>query len=387
MFAGEETLPGWAATLARQIGDGGAQAPPDILSPTVLIEELLSIVDGMTRGHEPSKKRDSASLQEDIKLAFAELGRAVSALHAQSIRGFLAQVGNLPKALESVGGAKASAPLAAVLLNELASPESRAAAFEDVVSAFRDLDGVDICELRIRQLRSFVVGASHDWDERAKLVVDALADRVRAQVGVGASPPDDAGTWLEPAGLTLDQRLAIAVKLLEAEPRRVDAIVWLAYANATVNPFYLKKGPLEFYDGRIWSAATSGHWPGNADWKQPVELADSDAGFHLDGVPDADFVMVRVALQGVRVNEAADRARALTDAALALTGWESQWRALQGAPTYTTHWFGSVGFLDPLVFAYTPPPVLDPTSTELATASADLLVRLAANEQATNGTR
>lgn len=212
-------------------------------------------------------------------------------------------------------------PITNVLLADLTSPESREAAFDDCVAAFEGLAWVDECELRLRQLRSFVVRAGHDWTECAKLVLDALADRLSAQVAAGAERPTDPSAWIRPAGMTLDDRLALAKRLLSAEPPRGDVVVWLAYANATIDGFYLSKGSLEFYDWRIWPVALEGQWPGNPDWQQSAELADPDAASHLDGLPDEDFVMVRVALTDISSTEAAGRAQALVDAALALTGW------------------------------------------------------------------
>jgi hypothetical protein len=381
-FSGEETLPQWAATLVRQLGDGGGSAPPDVLSPVPLLEEVVSIIDGMTRGHEPPQPADRKSLRDELMLACASLGPTTEALHATTLKNFRREAGRLDTKLEKVQSAVPIVPLANVLLDELASADSRACAFEDCVAAFRDGASADECEIRLRQLRSFVQRAGHNWADRAKLVRDALADRISAKVAAGEDPPGDAGAWISPAGMTLEERLELATTILRAEPQRNDAVVWLAYANAAIEPLYLTKGPLEFYDGRIWSAAFAGNWPGNPTWTQPPELADPDAEMFFRGMPDSDFVVVRVALADALAAEAADRARELAAAALALTGWEHEWVLLRGEPTYTTHWFGSTGFLDPRLLPSTSNPLLDPVSSQLATVDEDLLDRLVNDEPA-----
>jgi hypothetical protein len=381
-FVGEETLPQWAATFARQLGDGGAGAPLDVLSPVPLLEELLSIIDGMTRGHEAPTPADRRSLRDDLVLACERFGPATANLHATTLKGFRVQAGRLDKALETVSGAVGLTPAVNVLLTELAAPESRVAAFDDCVGAFEGLSSVDMCELRIRQLRSFVVRAGHDWEERGKLLLDALADRVSAQLAGGVEQPETADPWEMQAGMTLDERLDLARALLIQEPRTAGVVVWLAYANASVDPVHLKRGPVEFYDSRIWTAAVEGEWPGNRDWTQPGELADHEATMHLDGLPETDFVMVRIALTNASVTQADGRARELADAALALTGWESKWLPLRGAAKYTTHWFGSLGFLDPRLLPPASNPLFDPVTSELGGVDEDLLARLATGEQA-----
>jgi hypothetical protein len=334
----------------------------------------------MTHGHEPPHRADRKSLRDDIMLACESLGRATTALHATTLTSFRRHAGRLDETLENIQGALALAPLATVLLDELASAESRAAAFDDCVTAFRDLASADECELRLQQLRSFVARAGHAWADRANVVRDALADRVSAQIAAGAERPDDPSAWIRPVGMALAERLELATKLLASEPSRGDAVVWLAYRDAAVDPVYLEKGPLEFYDARIWNAAVDGQWPGNPTWTQPPELADPDADQFLRRLPDSNFVMVRVSLTDIPATEAADRAQDLADAALALTGWHTDWRPLRGAAIYTTHWFGSAGFIDPGSLSPMSNPLLDPIFSQLAGVDESLLVRLAKQE-------
>lgn len=79
-FRGEETLPVWAATLVRQLASGGSGAPPDVLSPVPLVEEVISIIDGLTQGHEPAQRADLCSLRDDLMLALEQLGSATKDL-------------------------------------------------------------------------------------------------------------------------------------------------------------------------------------------------------------------------------------------------------------------------------------------------------------------
>jgi hypothetical protein len=73
-------------------------------------------------------------------------------------------------------------------------------------------------------------------------------------------------------GLSVDERLCLCKAIVAAAPPTEPVVVWLAFANAHVSRFYLRKGPIEFYDSRIWPAVLAGDWPGNPDWAQPAEL-------------------------------------------------------------------------------------------------------------------
>jgi hypothetical protein len=189
-----------------------------------------------------------------------------------------------------------------VLLNELLSARSRVAAFADCVAAFRGDDFVDLCQMRLSYVRTVVEGSGHDWDERKRRLHEAFADDYAALWAHGALDPPHPGEslYIDAAGLSVEERLCLCELILAASPQRKQVVVWLAYANAHTWPPHLQKGPVEFYDSRIWPAVVEGHWPANPGWTQPPELGEPDTSLFLDGMPEENFVMVRVSFEALR---------------------------------------------------------------------------------------
>ncbi|MEJ7791970.1 MAG: hypothetical protein WKF65_08375 [Gaiellaceae bacterium] len=201
----------------------------------------------------------------------------------------------------------------------------------------------------------------------------------------GALDPPHAGELrrIDRAGLSVDERLCLCEAIVAEAPSARPVVVWLAFANAHVSRFYLRKGPLELYDSRIWPAVRAGDWPGNPDWTQPAELAEPEAAHFLQGLPDENFVMVRVALELALSESARERARDLARAAVELTGWESDWVLMDGAAAHAgSGWFGTMRFDDPREHATRGGgnPLLDPVAETLADVEDELLQRLADDE-------
>jgi hypothetical protein len=384
-FAGEDTLPLWLATLVRQLEDGGAQAPPEQLSPVTALQELLAVTGAMIAGHRAPYPDDRTSLRDDVLRSFDVLGPMSTALHRTASGDFRQLVARLKDLLDDVAGAHVIRAAANVLLAELASPASRVAAFADCVQVFRDGEFVGGCETRLRYLRTVVEAAGHEWSERARRLHEALADDYALLWVHGALDPPHAGEFrhIDSAGLSVDERLCLCEAIVAAAASARPVVVWLAFANAHTSRFYLRKGPLEFYDSRIWPAVLAGDWPGNPDWTQPAELAEREVAHFLDGLPDENFVMVRVALEHVSSESARERARDLARAAIELTGWESDWVLMEGAAAHAgSGWFGTMGFTDPRERATRNAgnPLLDAVADTLADVEDDLLQRLADGE-------
>jgi hypothetical protein len=381
-FRGEETLPVWLATVVRQLRDGGAQAPPEQLSPVTALEELLAVTGAMIAGHGAPYPDDRASLKDDVLRSFDALGPTSTALHRTASGDFRQLAARLKDLLDDVAGAHVLRAAASAMLTELASPSSRVAAFADCIQAFRDGEFVGVCETRLRYLKAVVEAAGHEWSERTRRLHEALADDYALLWVSGALDPPHTGELghIESAGLSVDERLCLCEAIVAAAPPTVPVVVWLAFTNAHVSRFYLRKGPIEFYDSRIWPAVLAGDWPGNPGWTQPAELAEPDAAHFLNGVPEENFVMARVALEHASSESARERARDLARAAIDLTGWESDWVLMEGAAAHAgSGWFGTMGLTDPRERASrnASNPLLDPVAEALADVEDDLLQRLA----------
>lgn len=298
-FAGEDTLPPQLATLVRQLQDGGAQAPPEQLSPVTALEELLAVTGAMIAGHGAPYPDDRASLKDNVLRSFDALGPASAALHRTASGDFRQLAARLDKLLDDVAGAHVLRAAANVLLTELASPPSRVGAFADCVQAFADGEFVGVCEMRLGYLKTVIEAAGHEWSERTRRLHEALADDYALLWVHGALDPPHAGELhhIDSAGLSVDERRCLCEAIVGAAPSTQPVVVWLAFANAHMSRFYLRKGPIEFYDSRVWPAVLAGDWPGNPDWTRPAELADPDAARFLADLPDENFVMARVALE------------------------------------------------------------------------------------------
>jgi hypothetical protein len=216
---------------------------------------------------------------------------------------------------------------------------------------------------------------------------EALSDDYAALWANGALDPPHAGETFEidEAGLSVDERLCLCELILRGPPQHRPVVVWVAFANAHVWPFHLTKGPVEFYDGRIWPAVVAGDWPGNPGWSQPAELTRPLASLFLDGMPEGNFVMVRVSLKSALAASAGELGRDVAQAAVELTGWDSDWVLMDGSAAHTSAgWFGSMRFRDPRdrMLEFQGAPAHDPLASALADLDDELLERIAAREPA-----
>ena len=296
LFRGEETLPAPLATLVRQLEEGGAQAPPEFLSPVSAAQELKAVTAAVLAGRGAPFKADKTSLQVDLQESFACLGPSSRALHATIINDFRKQVSRLETLLDDGAGARVFQGDADVLLAELTSDTSLVAAFDDAVAAFDSEAFAGVCEQRLRYLKTVVEAAGHDWSDRSRRLHDALAGSYAALHVAGALDPPHAGETLhfDDSGLTTEERLCLARTVLTGKATHGTVVVWLVYANAFLSGMHLQRGPVEFYDSRIWQAVVEGHWHGNPGWTQPPELSEPTASDFMRGLPEENFVMVRV---------------------------------------------------------------------------------------------
>lgn len=372
--------PSWLVTLLRQLPEGGAQAPAEVLSPVTALEEVIAVTSAIISGRSAPYPDDRRSLRADVLASLKSLGPVAQAASATAVNDFRQQALKIDSLLDDLAGAHALRADARVLLDELASKKGRIAALADCIDAFRGDASASICEERIRYLRTVVETSGHDWSERERHLSGALGDRYETLAAFSALDPiQDAVVYLGEAGLDLEERLELSNVILTSDPPRGDVAVWLAYANAFISGIYLQKGPIEFYDSRIWPAVIANNWPGNPNWTQPVELSDPAVDLFLSDLPDSDFVLVRVSLTDVPIAEARQRGRDLARAALELSGWDTEWVLMHGECAYANSWFGTFGFEDPreraLRLSF---PLTDPAADVLVDLDEGVLDQLAA---------
>jgi hypothetical protein len=367
IFLGEHLLPGWLRALVRQLPDGGAEAPPAPFAVVPLLQELVAITDGIAQGKEPPFPQDRASLNHDIQQALSALGTEAAKTGGAAITEF--RKNDLTKLLDQPAGAKKLRATTQVLIMDLASPDGRAAAWQDCVDAFAGGRNAGECESKLRHLSSLFEAAGFDWAERAKAISEVIS---LSTLFILPS--------FDPEAVSVDDRLADAETVIRDEITvSADTVVWVAFANAAVADLLVVKGPLEFYDSRIWSAVLSGTWPGNPTWVQPLELADPQAASCLSGLPADDFVMARLSLPNAPLAEVRDRARDLAQAAAELAGAErpSEWVLLDGAAAFTGDWWGSAWFSDPRDAQFPTPALMSPVASGIGEIDDDLVRRIA----------
>ena len=348
-----------------------------VLSPITVLDELIVTTRSVIVGRRPPQGDDRGFLKLDLLAALDSLGPASKELHKVALSDFRKQAGRLGALLKDGAGAHALRASAEVIVGELRSADSRSAALRDAVDAFRSDAFVGTCETRLRYLRTVLEAAGHDWPERSRRISEALSAQRRMASSQWKAPTLDE--------LPLDQRLDEAhVVVREDHPPRGAAHVWLAYLEASVPRAYLRKGPIEFYDSRIWPSVKVGHWPGNPGWTQPPELKDSEAAtFFFGGLPDEGFVMVRVTLPDVPIAEAGAVGDNLARAAVELTGEGHGWIKMEGEVICASGWFGATGFADPRdAQRDSGPSWVDPIGESLSQLDEMLLNGIAADDSA-----
>jgi hypothetical protein len=334
-----------------------------------LLHELTTVTDALAQGKEPPFPQDRASLNVDIQQALAAIGPKAASAGRTAIAQF--RKNDIATLLGQPAGARKLRAAAQALILDLASPDGRTAAWQDCLNAFEVGEEADMCQSRLRHFSSLFEASGFDWAER----VTALSEVISLST-LFIHPSFD------PATMSIGDRLADAESVVREEiAASADVVVWVAFANASIDRSLITKGPLEFYDWRIWDAVLAGSWPGNPTWVQPPELADPQASSFLQGLPPDDFVMVRVSLPGAPLADVRDRAGDLSQAAVQLAGQarEAEWVMLKGAAAFTDHWWGSAGFMDPR--SQPPMPALmSPMASGIGEISGDLVRRLAAGD-------
>jgi hypothetical protein len=377
IFRGQDELPEWAATLYRQIGGGGEEAPPDILTPLAALDEVVATCASLLVGRGDISRDDRWSLARDVSVTLRNLGpatrRSVSAMLQAFQRDEVARLADL---LVEVEGARRLAAAAEVVVAELATPAVCAAAWDDAVAAFRDGAGSAECELRIAQLRELCVRTGHSWDAAERRARGILAGDQRAALRVGA----DAGP---PEPLSLEDRLAACRELLGTRPPQREAIVWLVYLYADLPNAFLRLGPVQMFSHGLPLDAIRDGCPAlnTPDFERPDELGDALTSVFFDCLPEPPYVLVRVALEPGEQADLGERARDLVSSLVEIARPATEWVLSTGTAIYTEGgWWGSPGFRDPADYeraARGSSPVWEGTGDALAALDERLIHALA----------
>lgn len=332
--------------LAKQLKDGGEAAPPETLPLVTAARELAAAARSSLDGRGMESRADRESLRDDVRRSVDAAGTEVSAVFSAAIFDLKTQFGDLPELFTTLPGATIVLGIAEALLRGLRTPDAAAAGWRDVVQAFEKNDSPESCELAVAQLKAIMVEQGHDWDERAGKWAGILCDwdymiaRARGE--------EERVPRLEPAGSSIEERLAICETIAREAVPAGRVVVWLAYSNASLPNNYLALSGVEIFDGSLWHDE---HVLIEGPWPRPPEL-DIDVRYRgfLHRRPAEDFVFLRVNLGHSGIMTARKRARQIAETLPSLVTTSSSWRLMDGEILVVDdgNWSGSVFFEDPI---------------------------------------
>ena len=314
-FRGQERLPIWAATLYREPGGGGEEAPPEILAPVSALDEVIATANSFIEGRGEIASADRTSLGRDVSTSLQNLGRKTQSAIATVLRPFQStDLAPLPRLLTDVEGARRLLSASRLLMEELSLPRTAQGASDDCVAAFRDGETSSACKLRIAQLREICEHRGHSWDALAHGLGGLLADQLYVAVSVGALEADPSGVDPDaPTGLSLERRLEVCRDEVASVPEPRESVVWLVYTNADIPNGFLRCGPVRFFTHRLPLDAIRDGCPAlnSPEFERPVELSDPFAAHHFSDLPDEPYVLVRVKVSPSRIADIRAHARDL----------------------------------------------------------------------------
>ena len=348
-FTQNPELTGSYLALARQLGDGGADAPPESLPLIEILRELETAARSGSNGRFMSSRDDRESLRDDLRRSLEAPGPALKARLRSGIDDLRHELGNLPDQLTNAAGCTILLGHARAPLERLRNPEATHAAWRDVVSTFETDASAEACELTIAQLRAIAEFRGHEWPELSGrlrgVLVDSPAEVARAQ----GQPVDIAiVTRRDPTGIPIEERIKLAEHAAGEPPPENRVVMWLAYANAHLqSPFHLEIGNhVTLYGSDLWddqAVLRAGGYP------RPPELDDPGRDLFFRERPAETFVLIRIELGRHGIDGARRRARAIAAVLPDLVDTSSGWRLMEGETGWVEDgsWFGSVAFEDP----------------------------------------
>jgi hypothetical protein len=357
MFRGQDDLTTWTATLIRELGHGGREAPPQVLTAIAALDEVVATCNSVIGGRDGIRDDDVTSLKSDVYESLRGLGPATSKAARAVLQAFQADLSSLNKLLladknrPSVAGAKHLRSPAKELIAELLLPRTSVAAWEDVLAAFQNPGSVETCSRRIAQLREIAVRRGQSWDTIERRLVGVLADRyidiatTRGDV-VETGPADPMAS----AGSTFDERLALCRKVVSEAPTAQDSVVWLVFGDAYLRNVYLHRGAVQFFSGDLPIDAIRDGCPAlnRPGFARPLELEDPMAQPFFTPLPKPPFVLARIDVDARHFADVVSYARDLVSGLVELAHRDSRWRLFDGEAIYTAgQWWGTLGFSDP----------------------------------------
>ena len=330
--------------LARRLEAGGELAPPHILGPVTALSDLRSIAEGVLTGHGLLSGDDRASIRDDVREMIDALGPRVRSGAAPSWDAVRADLGRIPRLLETPDGAVAICGLIDAVLVNLRSQSLSVAAWDDLCAAFdSDGTGAAVCELRMMQLAELVRHRGGDWRSTASEVNRILLDdaNVLAHRGVLEKPPDEAGSQ-EPAGVPLERRLEVAREAVGDDPPHGEMVGWVCFADAWLANGYLNVGGVEFYADQVWPDGVREGWPQHA--ARHDEFDDEWHTLFFSSLPSSPFALAAVPLGFGPIAGATDRTRKIAQQLIRAARPHSAWKMEPGAAIYVrgehSGWFG-----------------------------------------------
>lgn len=326
---------------------------------TPAVDDLFAIVeelDGWLRDNRPysarnARKTEWASLKEDVEASFALLGEALGALVPSAVP----LLGGLH---DDLGPRKSERDVLLSVLaqvrSELYNPDAPGAAFTDLVTAIQDpttrsnvIEGkVDMIDAVLR-FTGRALGASSSnlrgiLNNDATYVNHALHLLDGQELSKTSELEDD-------AGLSEEQRVALAGRWVGYQPGPEHHVVWLFYTHARIGGWRFPVGTCEFFNGPALLSAlgevdqvrdAGGTYPGDRPEfnTPPAELiADNESGKYLrEGLewPDGEhWVAVRVDLGTSAFYDVVEAARDQVRALIALAAFDlktTSWTELSG---------------------------------------------------------
>jgi hypothetical protein len=337
-------LPPNLLELARGLEAGGELAPPHLLGPVTALSDLRGVAQAVQTGHGLLGNDDRVSVRDDLREMIGALGPEVRATASPGWDALRADLGRIPRLLETPDGALTILGLVDAVLANLRSQVLSVAAWTDVRTAFEHDDtSAAICELRVMQLAELVRHRGGDWRSTANEVKMILLDdaAVLARRGVVEKPPDDP-TKQEPGGIPVQRRLEVAGEAIGDDPPHGEMLGWVCFANAWVPDAYLNVGGVEFYSDQVWPDGIRKGWPQHAAPRD--EFDDEWHTLFFRSLPESPFALVAVPLGFGPIAGATDRARNIAQQLVRAARPHSGWKLEPGAAIYVrgehSGWFG-----------------------------------------------
>ena len=236
-----------------------------------------------------------------------------------------------------------------MLGSELAADTAVVAAWRDLVSSAKNLRRA-VEEVSFRRDTLFAVAQSRNLDvigsfgtfNTVSSVLTDVADAVQEELdrAAGIKHVRDLPPSWEPSGQPTWRRLQLCEQVLTREPYRGDCIVWLRLAPTSLPQYEVGHGQVTFYNAS-YLRGFIGH-PELADrfHTPPMEvlnpLPPEQEPILREGEveweDDWNMAYARVALPGVEVHTAEEKARALVEALKAVNhATKDTWRLLNGS--------------------------------------------------------